>query len=438
MKLKVLSTIALITLTLTLAGCQPLTDFKEGVKDGVEQVEKTPKLSKEEYVQNIGELKREFEEGFKQLGLVTNDLENENFVEDSLAQLNKVRAIVDKYKALNPPDEFKEVQAEYLKSMDLFVEGMDAYAKGIKEADQASMTKGIEVMTKAQDHWNYAFALLDVTENIPVGTDGTLFSDDLADLDKNTGIDRNSVITNLSKDGKELVGKWGYENEDGSFNVSLVLESDGSYSGYGKGAYPETDMKGTWKYDYVKRVVTFEHDNSEFRNLRMDVQSFQKGEVQLMDLDSLNTFQYKKEGSSANDKSTDSNSSTPKDSSTDSTSSKEKPSSPSSSPAVVTEEQLNGSEWNLDSEGWDYKGLFLNEDGTATYNSNIDEKDEVYRGIWSLEGNNIVIKVKSAEENYGDEMANFPKELIFEVVAYDSKSMKVKFNGKLETYKIYE
>lgn len=444
MKLKVLSAITLATLTMSLVGCQPLDDLRHGVKDGAEQKmqENTklgPKLSKEEYVQSIGDLKREFEEAFKNWGVISNDQENENYVKDNLAEMNKIRAVVDKYKALNAPKEFKEVQNENLKGMALFEKGLDLMAKAFKAKNEETFNKyqkdAMEDLTKGQDHWNYAFALLDVTENIPVGTDGTLFSDDLADLDLNAGIDRSSVITNISKSGKELQGKWGYYNEDGSFNVSLVIKSNGDYEGFAKGTYPETDMKGTWKYDYLKRTIVFEHDKSEYRTLKMDVQSFQDDTVQLMDLDSLNTFQYVKEGSP--NPSTDSTkSSSP---SVDSSTTSSKPSSnKSSSSSFTTEDQLSGTQWNLDADTWEYRGLSLNEDGTATYSWSLDDKEETYRGIWQLEGNTIVFDVREATENYGDEMSNYPDELTFEIVSYSDKAMKLKFDGNVDNYELYE
>jgi hypothetical protein len=206
------------------------------------------------------------------------------------------------------------------------------------------------------------------------------------------------VIKNLAKDGHQLEGKWGFYNDHGSFNVSIVLHSDGSYVGYANGSYPETNMKRTWKYNYLKHSLVFHHSKSQYRDLNMDLQAFEKGKVQLMDVDSTTTFQYVKEGSPKPTKDSDKASSTESKPSTPAPSTS-KPSTSSSS-SSVTKPELIGTGWNLVTDTFEYRGLFLNDDGTSMYSWNNDGKEETYRGTWRLDGNNIVIEVYQATQNY--------------------------------------
>lgn len=68
-------------------------------------------------------------------------------------------------------------------------------------------------------------------------------------LDKLAGIDRESVLENVGKDGKELVGSWGVKKENGFFDVKLVLNMDGTYKRYKE--YPDETsvLTGTWSYN---------------------------------------------------------------------------------------------------------------------------------------------------------------------------------------------
>ena len=68
-------------------------------------------------------------------------------------------------------------------------------------------------------------------------------------LDKLAGIDKKSVLDNVGKDGKEIVGSWGYKKAGGSFDIRLVFNEDGTYKRYKQ--YPDESsvLTGTWSYD---------------------------------------------------------------------------------------------------------------------------------------------------------------------------------------------
>ena len=134
---------------------------------------------------------------------------------------------------------------------------------------------------------------MSLTYDRPLG-DGTTTTVDLKSLDKNAGIDRDSVLLHVSEGGPELVGKWGRYEEDGSFQMGIELKEDGTYQGYANGeSTPSVD--GVWSYDYLREILTFEHEG-DLRTITMDLQAFHGDTLQIMDLDTLNTFRYVKEG----------------------------------------------------------------------------------------------------------------------------------------------
>lgn len=85
-------------------------------------------------------------------------------------------------------------------------------------------------------------------------SEGTVIEDpELAEamegMNKLAGIDKKSVLENVSKDGKELIGSWGVKKEDGTIDIRLVLNKDGTYKRYKN--YPDESsvLTGTWSYN---------------------------------------------------------------------------------------------------------------------------------------------------------------------------------------------
>ncbi|WP_025025941.1 DUF3994 domain-containing protein [Caldalkalibacillus mannanilyticus] len=306
MKKQFLSMITITTILLTMSGCQVIEEFKEGYEQEMkkqeeiqQKVEKSniPPLTKNEYVSEIVTLQTELKDSFTAFGEAMETLTSSQEIDHALNKVNQIREIVDKFEILNAPDEFKIPQEEFLLAMDLFRKGLDKMEEYLTVTGQPSTyEEAAEYLSEAQDHYSYAFAVIDLTEDLPVvGGDGTLSSSDLEALDNIAGMDRRSVLLNISKDGHELVGKWGFFNDDGTFNISIVIHENGQYEGYGNGKYPNDPMEGTWNYNYLKRTLVFDHVG-DIRSFNMDVQSFKDNTIRLMDLDSLRTFDYVKEG----------------------------------------------------------------------------------------------------------------------------------------------
>jgi hypothetical protein len=278
-----------------MAGCSSMPQAEKKEEPKIEHVE----VSEEEYPERIHELNLSMDEGFKNLNTVSNeDPSSKNRTERMNEQIDAIQKTVNNYKAIIAPEKYKEVHDQYLSAMKFYDEGLDTIRKAIEEQDSELWQKGNEPIKEGYTIWAEAHTQLN--DLLPVG-DGTITNKDLKELDALAGIDRDSVIKNISEDGKELVGKWGAPGS----TPSIILNADGSYEGYANGTYPSKDnmFKGTWKFDYQKRGLFFTHDESynagkkatDFRkSMTMEVQSFKDGNLQLMDIETLNTFNYVK------------------------------------------------------------------------------------------------------------------------------------------------
>lgn len=272
--------------------------------DGQEQVFDTPPLNKEEYVEYIGLYQEQLKEEFFELSRLLHDESMDDYVQANRNQIEKITTIINQYRALHAPDDFYDVHFDYMVAMDYFESGLQSFEQGLVSEDDRAIEEGLFDLEQGQNYWNYAFAVLGLTEAIPMG-DGTITSQDLKELDQLAGMDRDSVLLNLSITGEELVGHWGFENEDGSFNTSIILHEDGKYEGYSNGVYPDDNnvMKGYWLYHHLTRTLHVYTDlmleDGESipvprPEMVMDVQLFKDDQILMMDVETLNSFFYTK------------------------------------------------------------------------------------------------------------------------------------------------
>jgi hypothetical protein len=280
---------------ITVAGCssEPATEKKASLH--VEPV----KVTEEEYPGKIDELNTSLDEGFRTLHSVAKEDPGSKGREKRLIeQVDTIEKTVNGYKAVIPPENYKEVHDQYLSAMEFYSEGIDTIRKAFDKKDDKLWQKGNERIKEGFNIWIGAHSKL--ADSVPVG-DGTITAGDLKQLDALAGIDRDSVKKNLSKEGKELVGKWGAAGSP----PSIVLNADGSYQGYANDSYPSKDnmSKGTWKYDDAKGALFFTHeeafsDGKPLTNYRksmiMEIQSFKDGNMRLLDVESHNEFLYEK------------------------------------------------------------------------------------------------------------------------------------------------
>lgn len=300
----------LIVVIALLSGCNLYSSGKVEVtnKEQTENEVEVTILSFGEYTDEAVRIRSEFNTAIKEFGEIRQDSETEAraWRRASLEKITKVRAIITEFRMIAPPNEYKKIGKEINISLDEFTTAMDLFEESARKRSSEKDRKALEHMEKGQDYWNHAFRLLSVDNPLPVeGSDGTLDTEDLKDLDKNIGIDRDSVLLNVSEKGLELVGKWGFYYEDGPPNVSIVLHRDGRYEGYGNGAYPnkENAFIGTWEWNYLKGTIDLHHDyayregqktEASRAKITMELQRFDEDGIQLFDLESYMTFSYKK------------------------------------------------------------------------------------------------------------------------------------------------
>ncbi|NMD72671.1 DUF3994 domain-containing protein [Bacillus sp. DNRA2] len=296
MKLKVLL-VLLLTAT-SLLGCNGLpvqVDKTEKVKVA------SVKVSKEEYEKKIKALGKKLNKAFLEMNKVVKldpDVKGRN--QKILDSLDGIREIVNEYRSYKAPKEYEDIQALFMKATDHYNKMLDLMEKAVEKQDEEIWQTANSSLKKGDEYWIQANqTLLDRTTTLG---DGTITAEDLKNLDKAAGIDRDAVKRNISDDGQELIGKWGFEGS----TPSIVLNADGTYEGYKDGTYPSRDNAyfGTWKYDKETQVIHFTNDQSflggketESRpTMDMNVQNFQDGKMYLMDIESFAEFHFVKMG----------------------------------------------------------------------------------------------------------------------------------------------
>ncbi len=298
-----------------LAGCGGVDKASTDKKDKVEQqtAAKKQKVSKEDYPNKINDLCVEFDSKFTDFNKTMRDaLDGKGGTKkDVVNKLNEVNKVVDKFLEIEPPTEYAETQKDVEKAMEHFRKAVKLNNEVFTRTKQGSKTdkdlmEEAEAELKKGDEYWFKF-YKSIEDKVKVGKDGTVTAKDLRELDKKAGIDNESVRMNLSHDGKELVGTWGFDNKDG-FIVSMLVNQDGTFEVYGKGEYPSKDKnygKGKWTYDSSKQTFTMNYEkklsngeeNKEAYNIDIpyNVQSFDGKNIQLFSVKTLNTIKYVKQ-----------------------------------------------------------------------------------------------------------------------------------------------
>lgn len=273
-------------------------------KEELGDVKLGAEISKDEYVNNLISYSKELREEFTVLGEVASGdkTDTEAWAKSNVDQIDVIDSVLVKYLELNPTTEFQYIQDEFIVGATKFRESLALMSDALKALDDTKYRASFEKVTDAEDYLQYAEAWLQTIASVPVGTDGTLFSDDLKVLDRQENIDRDSVLINISKDGKELIGKWGRKNDDGTVSISLVLNADGTYQGYNSGEYEkrESYLDGTWEYDYLNRHLIVHNDRdvtdgvaAELGNVgTFDIERFNEEGIQLLDTQSSARFVF--------------------------------------------------------------------------------------------------------------------------------------------------
>ncbi|WP_404352138.1 DUF3994 domain-containing protein [Sutcliffiella horikoshii] len=406
-------------LTFTLTGCQAVADFKEGFENGYKQgvaeanVEVNP-VSKEEYEVEVLDKTKAF---YEKLGQTLKDLQEAKTIDQEMLdalyeEIDSMELMTRELVALEPPEVYDDADQVYEEAMMEFQVYLGIMREALSKEDLTHINTGAENVEKGELLLSRANALLSLTYAYPVG-DGTITTQDLKDLDKNAGINRDSVLLNVSEDGNELVGKWGTYQEDGTFQMGIQLYEDGNYEGYANGESTPS-IEGIWSYDYLRQTLSFEHGEG-LRTMTMDIQAFHDDTLQLLDVDTLNTFYYVKEGTANPDSASTEEANTAKDSS------EKVPAELKELWSVVTDQDV-------------YYGLSLQEEEFASYSINDYTAGTTltYMGSWKhdAEKNTITLMVEDALEDY-KEVKDFPKTLTFQIVDLQGDTLTVEIEKEV-------
>ena len=206
------------------------------------------------------------------------------------------------FRLLNPPDEYKNGHS-------LLLESVAQYEQGIAIAYTHLEARDLQQLSEINSYFSEGFrlnalAFNELAEQRDAYYDNMeMMSEAIKKLDEAAGIDRNSVRTNISADGQELIGEWGLTDDQGVYHVFISLQQDGVYYGYKRGEYPEltNGMSGTWSYDASTLTIQFVNEkimengivtDAPRTEMNMAVMYFKDGELRMHDTKTLNSFVY--------------------------------------------------------------------------------------------------------------------------------------------------
>lgn len=267
--------IALTSLAFLLTGC---SQFIEGVKEGVNEAAEAQdseqkindlkeQLKKEIQVEPVSLQETEYNKYItgkidtlkKNQEVILDVFNNSSTIEDPMLKMGNAAIenmkISKEIQTATVPEKYKETHQYFVDATNSYLVYLEKLKEGllVNEVDVSSVLDKYEEMN---DFLMKGLTMLNDLDPEVVG-DGTITTEDLDELDSLAGIDHDSVTLNVSKDGKELIGKWLYDDK----SVALVLNADGSYEGYGRGLYPSKDnvMLGTWEYDFRTHQLIIEN-----------------------------------------------------------------------------------------------------------------------------------------------------------------------------------
>ncbi|MCU5508112.1 DUF3994 domain-containing protein [Bacillus cereus] len=234
--------------------------------DDIDKKEKsTKKLSEKEYVNRAFELRLDLQHEIDSIKAKAKSMmeDGESITKPTIDAITDTRLVLDDLESMNAPKKYEE-QQEYLikEAVTKSREGLNRVEEDIRKFGDGRIgtVRLKEVLEKGMNDVNYGPRLLE-----------TLFEDFEADypgakqkaMDKKQKEKKDSDegTVNISANGKELVADWGtYRN--GEFNLGFDLKKDGSFLMYeseNKEERNQTHMIGEWKYDGIKKEITFKY-----------------------------------------------------------------------------------------------------------------------------------------------------------------------------------
>jgi|GEM_PF-4907464 len=129
---------------------------------------------------------------------------------------------------------------------------------------------------------------------------GKVTSEDIKKLDKIAGIDKDSVLHNISQGGPEFVGVWGPKDANGKIIGVTQLKEDGTFVKYMQPDDMNNYISGTWAYGdrllsfhNTQAIINGKKDMDNIQSLvNYEILSFKDGVMKYRNLSNLNEYIY--------------------------------------------------------------------------------------------------------------------------------------------------
>lgn len=293
-----------ISLTL-LGGCGTDTTADKTDKKVESAETKKEVLTKDTYVPTITALTSDFTKELSELQIIAlSDKSNKDKTKEANKKLDELQKMTDKFRNIEPPEEFKDTHEGIVKAMDYYSKGFKLQKEAINDnLNQDKVNQSFEQFKLGSEAWIEAAS--DISDMQTEQVNG--LTNNLDGSASDTKSDSSDRPINISQDGKELVGKWGsYIGSD--FYVGLEFNSDGTFAGYDDtGVYSHEDnyFNGKWSYDSNSKTITLnvanfvkDGEKQEFdhsKELEIYVKYFNAGAFEFTDSSSDEPITYEKQ-----------------------------------------------------------------------------------------------------------------------------------------------
>ncbi|EJV43872.1 hypothetical protein IEK_05211 [Bacillus toyonensis] len=223
----------------------------------------TKKLSEKEYVTRLFELRMDLQQEIDRLDKEIKTMFDDGgeLTKPTIDAITDTRLVLNELEAINPPKKHEEFH-EYVIKLGIkdSREALNRVEEDVRKFMVGSIStarlkevleKGMRDIDSGPELWETSFE--DFEKEFP-GVQQKVMDKKQKEIK-----DANEGTVNISANGKELVADWGtYRN--GEFNLGFDLKKDGTFLMYeseDKEERKQTHMLGEWKYDGIKKIMTF-------------------------------------------------------------------------------------------------------------------------------------------------------------------------------------
>lgn len=297
-----------LSLIMTISGCvflnSDMSATEARFKDYYTKYSQAPSdaISAEHYLSAYDEHQYNISHMTQHIHFVLDSELDDEWDDRVLAAFSTLRDEVHQFRGLQPSTAHTHVHDLVIEAAWHYDRAIDIVENHLKYEAEMNNAALIKLFTEAEVLLTRS---LDVQLNIVTPEHGGLTVEQLEELDALAGIDRKSVVNNISASGKELVGHWGRMDENDNVIVEMSLFEDGTHIGYPRGEYPSLDnsFNGRWHYDSTWRYLTFYVDQNfkdgqeteaGLDSFVMEVQAFNNNAIQMTNVKTWSTFNFYK------------------------------------------------------------------------------------------------------------------------------------------------